>query len=169
MEYDLASSLWSDPTPHHYFHHLALTQDIQSCANCVATGLSVLTTESPENIRPKINTQDPVSWSQYLQSKGLKLAYCPTDIRRLHYYVEELLRLDDLFTISTYTPLNPNRIAAYPDSNGWVCGSHFVILHRDRVYDSLHPKPIPLASYASSIRFVKRIFRVLPANHPRGL
>lgn len=167
--FDAHTLLWSPPehTPH--FHHLRLTHRVQIGGSCVSTGLSLLTGEEPVEVRAQLNTQDPVSWSRYLQRHGMKLAYCPTDLRRLHHYVDELLAHDDLFTLSTYSPGNPLDIGEEPDSSGWICGSHFVVLHGDMVYDTRYPHPIPLREYEDLNRYVKRLFRVVPADHERGL
>lgn len=169
MEFDFASSLWpsQDATP--YFQERQLQHRMQKGGSCVSTGLSLLTGEAPTAIRQQINTQDPVSWSCYLEGHGLKLAYCPTDFRRLRHYVDDLLALDDLFTFSTYSPELPREIGAEPDEEGWICSSHFVVLHRDTVYDTRFPEPIALVDYEDLQRYVKRIFRVVPSAQVRGL
>ena len=77
--------------------------------------------------------------------------------------------LDDLFTISTYSPTCPSFIGAEPDDTGWICGSHFVVLHRETIYDSVLDGPVPLSEYSDCTRYVKRLFRVVPKDHPRGL
>lgn len=167
--FDAHTGLWSAPEAAPHFHHLRLTHRVQIGGSCVSTGLSLLTGEEPVEVRAQLNTQDPVSWSRYLQRHGMKLAYCPTDLRRLRHYVDELLAHDDLFTLSTYSPGNPLDIGEEPDSSGWICGSHFVVLHRDMVYDTRYPHPIPLSEYEDLNRYVKRLFRVVPAGHSRGL
>lgn len=171
MNYDLASTLWTEAADEgkSWFQELRLTHRQQVGGSCVSTGLSLLTGEEPVHVRQQINTQDPVSWSRYLQRHGFKLAYCPTDFRRLAHYVDELLALDDLFTLSTYSPGNPLEIGAEPDDDGWVCGSHFVLLHRDTVYDTRYRTAVRLEDYVDTNRYIKRLFRVLPANHQRGL
>ena len=100
---------------------------------------------------------------------GIKLAYCPTDLRRLRFYRDELLALDDLFAVSTYSDDSPVQIGADPDRDGWICGSHFVILHRQTIHDTRNPNPIPFQDYPDVSRYVKRLFRVVPASHHRGL
>jgi hypothetical protein len=137
--------------------------------NGASTGLSLLTGEEPTAVRAQLNTQDPVSWSKYLQRHGMKLAYCSTDLRRLRHYADELLAHDDLFTISTYSPGEPDEIGEEPDGSGWICGSHFVVLHRDTVYDTRFAHPVALRDYCDLNRYVKRLFRVVPASHERGL
>lgn len=171
MEYDLISMLWSEAGDEGalWFQDLVLTHRQQVGGSCVSTGLSMLTGEKPVQVRDRINTQDPVSWSRYLQPHGFKLAYCPTDLRRLRHYVDELLSLKGLFVICTYSPSSPLQIGGEPDEDGWVCGSHFVLLHRDTMYDTRFARPVLLRNYADSSRYVKRIFRVVPAWHVRGL
>ena len=129
----------------------------------------MLTGQEPEAIRPQINTQNPVTWSDYLQEHGMKLAFCPTDCRRLGHYLDDLLALDDLFTLSYYSPSNPEAICADPDEKGWVCGSHIVLLHRDQILDPASGTSTVAREHRGMKRFTKRIFRVVPSNHPRGL
>ncbi len=167
--FDAHTACWSPPEAAPHFHYLRLAHRVQIGGSCVSTGLSLLTGEEPVAVRAQLNTQDPVSWSRYLQRHGMKLAYCSTDLRRLRHYVDELLAHDDLFTLSTYSPSNPQNIGAEPDSSGWICGSHFVVLHRDQVYDTRYPHPVALREYGDLERYIKRLFRVVPASHARGL
>jgi hypothetical protein len=74
-----------------------------------------------------------------------------------------------LFLVSTYSSTNPLDIGAEPDAKGWVTGSHLVLVHRSRVYDTRHYAPCELDAYVDLDRYVKRIFRVVPLHHPRGL
>jgi hypothetical protein len=167
--FDASTAFWSTPEVAPHFHHLELVHRVQIGGSCVSTGLSLLTGEEPVTVRAQLNTQDPVSWSHYLQRHGMKLAYCSTDLRRLRHYADELLAHDDLFTISTYSPGNPTDIGSDPDREGWICGSHFVVLHRDTVYDTRFAQPVALRDYCDLNRYVKRLFRVVPADHVRGL
>ena len=171
MEYDLASTLWTEAGDEgkFWFRDLVLTHRRQVGGSCVSTGLSLLTGQAPTEVRVRINTQDPVSWSRYLQPHGFKLAYCPTDLRRLRHYVDDLLALDGLFVLCTYSPGSPLQIGGEPDEDGWICGSHFVLLHRDTVYDTRFARPVKLEAYTDASRYVKRLFRVVPAWHARGL
>lgn len=169
MEFDLSSRLWSGSPATPFFQDRTLHHRRQVGGSCVSTGLSLLTGDLPADIRTRINTQDPVSWSRYLTGHGLKLAYCPSDFRRLRHYVDDLLRLDDLFTLSTYSPSHPLDIGADPDEDGWVCSSHFVVLHRDTMYDTRFEAPVRLRDYADRDSYIKRIFRVVPATHERGI
>ncbi|AGX88323.1 hypothetical protein [Candidatus Symbiobacter mobilis] len=166
--HDLYTNLWPDKNEQ-FFPNLLIQHRQQIGTSCVSTGLSLLTKEEPSNVRNQINTQDPISWSRYLQTHGMKLAYCSTDFRRLQHYVKELLRIDDLFTISTYSSLSPGEIGAEPDENGWICGSHFVVLYKSTVYDTRWDTPLQLQEYPDNQRYIKRIFRIVPANHERGL
>ncbi len=169
LAFDHSSSIWPPESKGKFFSDLSIDHRQQVGGSCVSTGLSLLSKESPTAIREQINTQDPVSWSRYLQGYGMKLAYCATDLRRLQHYQDQLLAWDDLFTISTYSPTDINAIGVAPDASGWVCGSHFVVLHRHTVYDTLYAKPVALNDYEDLTRYVKRLFRVVPLNHERGL
>jgi hypothetical protein len=99
----------------------------------------------------------------------MKLAYCPTDIRKLKYYMRELVELDDLFTLSYYTTNDANILLGNPNADGWLTGSHIVILHRNLILDSGIGEAIEAFDHVCNEYHTKRIFRVVPANHPRGL
>lgn len=168
QQHDSHSKLWSgDRGP--FFRTQSFTPRRQEGPHCVSTVLSMLTGEEPGVIRPEINTQDPVSWSDYLRGHGMKLVFCPTDCRRLEHYLDDLLALDDLFTLSYYSPTDPEAICADPDDRGWVCGSHIVLLHRDQILDPASGSSCPVGEHHGMKHFTKRIFRVVPADHPRGL
>ena len=166
--HDYHSQLWSGDSER-FYQDRSFTPRKQTGPHCVSTVLAMLTGQEPEGIRPKINTQNPVSWSEYLLEHGMKLAFCPTDCRRLRHYLGDLLALDDLFTLSYYSPNHPESICADPNENGWVCGSHIVLLHRDQILDPANGTSIPAHEHHGMDRFTKRIFRVVPSNHPRGL
>lgn len=168
-DFDHASGLWPATAPERYFQDLSLTHQKQIGGTCVSTGLSILTGQDPGLVRTRINTQDPVSWSYYLSGHGMKLAYCPTDLRRLKFFMPELLAIDDLFAIGIYSPEDARIIGRDPDRNGWICGSHFILLHRATFYDTALEAPIGVADYGRCESYVKRIFRVLPVDHVRGL
>lgn len=146
---------------------------IQQGPTCVSNSLALLTLGAarPEAFQGgAINTQDPVTWSRALLPFGMKLCYCSVDARRLSWYVPELARLHDVFTVSYYTGDH----AADPGADGWVCGSHIVVVAGDKVYDSCNEgSPILLtgAHFREHYgpRFVKRIFRVVPAAFPHEL
>ena len=166
--HDQHSKLWSEDTAP-FFRDRSFTPLKQSGPHCVSTVLAMLTGEEPEVIRPSINTQNPVSWSDYLRGHGMKLAFCPTDCRRLEHYLDDLLALDDLFTLSYYSPSDPEAICADPDEKGWICGSHIVLLHRDQILDPASGVRTAARDHQGRGRFTKRIFRVVPAQHLRGL
>ena len=136
---------------------------------CVSTALAILTHADPEVFQGLINTQNPVSWSEALRRWGQKLAYCPADVRKLGFYMEELIGLDDLFLLTYYTESNPYKILAKPDPKGWVCGSHIVVLHRDKIIDPTTGATIHARKHNCNHFHTKGIFRVLPITHPRGL
>lgn len=167
--FDYHARCWSPPEASPLFPNLSIKHRTQIGGTCVSTGLSLLTEEKPEEIRKKVNTQDPVSWSRYLGGYQMKLAYCSSDFRRLRHYVDELLVHNDLFAISTYSPGELDEIGRDPNDEGWVCGSHFVVLYRDTVYDPRFDCPVALRNYCDLNRYVKRLFRVVPDNHARGL
>ncbi len=51
----------------------------------------------------------------------------------------------------------------------WVCGSHIVILQGGDIIDPARGDRMPALEHRGMEKFTKRIFRVVPANHPRGL
>src|ERR1700733_10134819 len=124
--YDLNATLWPNKDEC-FFRDRDIWPILQTGPHCVSTTLAMLTRKTPEDFHGKMNTQDPSSWSQVLQLYGMKLAYCPMDVRKLKFY------MDDLFTLSYYTSLDPEDILGDPDSKGWVTGSHIVILHRNKI------------------------------------
>jgi hypothetical protein len=85
------------------------------------------------------------------------------------HYLDDLLALDDLFTLSYYSPSDPEAICADPNENGWICGSHIVLLHRDQILDPASGVRTSARDHKGRGRFTKRIFRVVPAQHLRGL
>jgi hypothetical protein len=99
----------------------------------------------------------------------MKLAFCPTDCRRLEHYLEELLALDDLFTLSYYSPTEPEAFCAEPNERGMVCGSHIVLLHRDQILDPATGSRCAVRDHRGMKHYTKRIFRVVPVTHSRGL
>ena len=168
MPYNAASSLWSrEDKP--FFRDRNFRSVRQKGPHCVSTVLCILTGEDPENFQGKINTQDPVSWSEVLGQWGMKLAYCPSDARKLKHYIEELVNFDDLFTLSYYTTLDHDKILGEPDSRGWVTGSHIVVLHRDTILDPASGSEFDVLNHGCIEHHTKRIFRVVPADHARGL
>lgn len=168
MPYDLASSLWPD-TSEQFFRQRMFLPIKQSGPHCVSAALAILSGAAPERFQGQVNTQDPRSWSDALHSYGMKLAFCPTDVRKLQFYFAELLNLDDLFALSYFTPKNSLDVLGDPNENGWVCGSHVVVLHRDLVLDPATGDSSKLDEFKGAKSHTKRIFRVVPLAHARGL
>ena len=168
MPYDAISPLWPQSNEP-FFRDRTFEPIRQSGPHCVSTVLAMLTGTSPETFQGKINTQDPVSWSEALRQWGMKLAYCPADVRKLKYYMKELVALDDLFTLSYYTTNDPSAILGKPDSRGWITGSHIVILHRSKILDPQSGRETEAFEHECNKYHTKRIFRVVPADHSRGL
>ena len=167
--------LWRDISNGPFFRSMVFKHRQQMGPTCVSNVLAMLTNQRPEAFqKPKndVNTQCPVSWSDSLRPYNMKFAYCSVDCRRLKHYISELRELADLFVVSYYTgesDVFPERITADPDSHGDIVGSHIVILHTDKIYDSAkyHGDGIDVAEYGE--KFVKRIFRVVPLDYHRGL
>lgn len=82
MPYDANCRLWP-PSDESYFRDRIIRALQQTGPHCVSTVLAMLTGDAPETFQGKVNTQDPVSWSDALMRYGMKLAYCPTDVRKL--------------------------------------------------------------------------------------
>lgn len=168
MPHDRNAPLWPNDSDS-FFHDRRLKPRQQAPKQCVATTLAMLTDSDPERFVGRINTQDPRSWSAAIAEWGMRLAYCPTDARQLRYYRDELLSLDDLFTISYYTPVDPADILKPPAADGWVCGSHVVLLHRGTIFDPQHGFDIAARDHWCWDHHTKRIFRVVPAGYPSVL
>jgi hypothetical protein len=168
MTYDATSPLWPR-ADESFFRDRTFRVLRQSGPHCVSTVLGILTGTSPAEFQGRINTQDPVSWSEALQQWDMKLAYCPTDARKLKHYMKELVALDDLFTLSYYTTKDPKAILGEPNSDGWVTGSHIVILHRSKILDPQSGPETEAFDHPCNDYHTKRIFRVVPASHLQGL
>ena len=168
MPYDLRSNLWPEKKEAFYRNnHFRPIQQVGQ--HCASTVLAILTKTTPEVFQNEgVNTQDPVSWSNALQTYGMKLAYCPSDIRKLQFYIDELISLDDLFLLCYYSPIGCE-ILLDPNEKEWVCGSHVVILHRDKVIDPKRGDSTPAKDHNCIHHHTKRLFRVVPVKHPRGL
>jgi len=170
MSFNHISHLWPDPQEN-YFRDREFTPQQQIGPTCVATTLSVLTNQPVSTVQAfGINTQDPVSWSEYLSNYGMKLAYCPTDVRKLRFYMHELISLNDLFLISYYSlRSNADQILGEPDENGFLTGSHIVTLHKNMILDTANGYSNQAIDHACNNAHTKRIFRVVPDHHHRGL
>ena len=168
MAYQMSSPLWPSKGEN-FFRNFVINPLKQQGPHCVSTVLAMLVNTSPEKFQESINTQDPVSWSNALKKHGLKLAYCPNDIRKLRFYADELLQLNDLFTLSYYTVKNSVEILHDPDASGWICGSHIVILHKGQIIDPASGKRYIMSDHKCLNFHTKRIFRVVPSDFQRGL
>lgn len=165
--YNRHTTLWNKGEQ--FYRDREIRPLLQNGPRCVSTTLAMLTGQKPQEFQGKMNTQDPSSWSEVLKPYGLKLAYCPTDVRKLKFYMDELIALDDLFTLSFYTTDDAKAILADPDASGWVTGSHILILHRDQILDPATGNRTPAKEHYCNDHHTKRIFRVVPSNHFRGL
>jgi len=169
MPFDTNSLLWNGQ-PETYFRNRPIQPIEQDDSHCVSTVLAMLSGATPERFQGVVNTQDPVSWSEALKQYGLKLAYCPSDNRKVRFYIPELVALNDLFTISYFIPTGPADVLRDPrPSDGWVCSSHIVILQGEDIIDPAQGDRVRAIGHRCMQRFTKRIFRVVPVNHPRGL
>ncbi len=167
MPSDRNCKLWPDGQER-YFADRTFVPQCPEGPHCASTVLAILTGTTPETFWGVINTQDPVSWSQALKPFGMKLAYCPHDVRKLRFYLPELLALNDMFLLSYYS-CSGDGLLGDPDASGWVCQSHVVILHQDRIIDSALGEAMPATGHPCGDCHTKRIFRVLPVGHRRGL
>ncbi len=167
MQYDRKSNLWPNMTEH-FFKDQEFRPVRQKGPHCVAAALSIITREAPRYFQERINTQDPISWSDALHPWRMKLAYCTFDIRKLRFYMDELVALDDLFILSYYCPIGAE-ILKDPNGRGWICGSHIVVLHRDKIFDSRKGDVAPAHQHECNNHYTKRIFRVVPNDYIRGI
>lgn len=168
MAYDLNSTLWPNRDDVFFRDHTFIPQR-QTGPHCVSTTLAMLTGTSPETFQGTVNTQDPRSWSAALAPWDMQLAYCPTDARKLKFYLEDLLSVDDLFTLSYYATEDAREILRDPDAGGWVTSSHIVLLHRDTILDPASGKATLVLLHECLERHTKRIFRVVKRGHPSCL
>ena len=170
MSFNTTSLLWNGSSETFFRDRFIIKPMEQKGPTCVSTVCAMLSGADRRHFQGLINTQDPVTWSDALMEFGLKLAFCATDNRKVKFYIPELLALDDLFTISFYTPTSSDDILRDPrPDDGWVCGSHILILHRDHIIDPARGDRIPSLQHRCLEKFTKRIFRVVPKNHDRGL
>lgn len=169
MQFNANSHLWSD-TQEYFYRDKTFSAQRQVGPRCVSTSLAILTGGTPELFQNGvINTQDPISWSDKLKEWNMKLAYCPTDARKLKFYLPELLALDDLFTLSYYTTTEASVLLGDPDDKGWICGSHIVVMHRDKILDPANGNCWQANDHHCANYHTKRIFRVVPREYSRGL
>lgn len=155
-----------------FFSGLELQHSKQIGPSCVATTLTMIARATGgeatvESFKQATNSQSPHSWSNALKPYGLQLAYCNHDLRRIEYYIDELVGLDDLFLVSFYSADPPSD----PDENGKLCTAHIVTLYKGAIYDTAKHGDsggvISAQNYTRLERQTKRIFRVVPLGHPR--
>lgn len=168
MSYDLKTELWPS-IDDHFFNRRPIAPVKQVGPHCVATALAIASNATPSIFIGAINTQDPVSWSESLRPFGMRLAYCPTDLRKLKFYIPELIIYDDLFALSYYTSNDPAVLLADPDHRGWVVGSHIVLLYRNRIIDPAKGMSTDAREHKCNNFHTKRIFRFVPSDHERGI
>lgn len=168
MPFDTKCHLWPNNTEH-FFQDAELIPLMQTGPHCVSTVLGILTCNRPQVFQGNINTQDPYSWSIALKKYGMKLAYCPADVRKIKFYMQELMELDDLFTLSYYTSNDKNVVLGDPSDHGWICSSHIVVLHRDKIIDPQTGIENNAKDHGCNNFHTKRIFRVVPLDYGRGL
>ena len=164
MSYNKTCKLWIEGDKVYPYAGLLKHQE-QVGPDCVATSLAVIAGVSPSDFQDEINTQDPRTWSDALKRYGMRLAYCPADVRRLKYYIRELINYNGIFLLSYYT----GSLLSEPDEHGWVCPSHIVVLGGDTIFDSLSSKPEHAIGHVCNEYHTKRIFRVVRDSDPRGL
>lgn len=154
-----------------FFDNLELQHILQSGPTCVPTTLAMIARSTGADVGPdyfklRINSQSPHSWSEALEPFGFQLAYCNHDLRRLDYYIDELVEYDDLFFLCFYSENPPYD----PDSNNKLCMSHIVTLYKDKIIDTAKRGEFGVSEakqYPRLNRPTKRIFRVVPTGHSR--
>ncbi len=168
MPFNLTAPIWPNKSDN-FFRDRHFAPLRQHGPRCVATSLAIIAGVSVDIFEGSINTQDPFSWSDALKPMGMKLCYCPTDIRRIEFYLPELIELDDLFILSYYTTNNMKVLFGDPDDRGWLCGSHVIVLHKDMVLDPATGRVTKAADHKCNRFHTKRIFRVVRNDYPRGI
>ena len=170
-----SAPLWDEETDSEplgpFFRDIELQHTLQNGPTCVPTTLAMIARSAganvgPDDFKPIINSQSPHSWSKALEPYGFQLAYCNQDLRRLDYYIDELIDYNDLFLVSFYSVDPPSD----PDKNGKLCTAHIVTLHRDQIFDTAKRGSLGVSKakhYSRLDRQTKRIFRVVPFGHPR--
>lgn len=155
-----------------FFNDVNIEHVKQVGPSCVATTLSMVANATganttPEDFKVVTNSQAPHTWSQALKPYGLQLAYCNNDVRRLEYFIDELVAYDDLFFLCFYSEDPPSD----PSPSGKLCTAHIITLHKDTIYDTAKwPSSggvCQAQDYSRLERQTKRIFRVVPLSHPR--
>lgn len=119
MPYNCRCNIWPEKEDR-FFQDKIIMPIRQDGPHCVSTVIAMLSGVSPRLFQGEINTQDPVSWSNALKQYGMKLAYCPFDVRKLKYYIDELIELDDLFLLCYYIPIGPEILNDPNKMDGFV-------------------------------------------------
>ena len=171
-----SAPLWYEERPGEpqgpFFSHLAIEHVKQVGPSCVATTLSMVANATganttPEDFKAVTNSQAPHTWSEALKPYGMQLAYCNNDVRRLDYFVDELVGYNDLFFLCFYSKDPPSD----PQPSGGLGDVYKRQLHRDTIYDTAKfPSSDGVCKahdYSRLERQTKRIFRVVPLYHPR--
>ena len=155
-----------------FFKNLNLKHIQQIGPSCVATTLTMIARSTGADVtvdyfKKITNSQSPQTWSDALKPFGMQLAYCNVDLRRIGYYIDELISHDDLFLLSFYSTNPPSD----PDENGKLCTAHIVTMYRDQIYDTAKSKNfgglVKAQNYSRLERQTKRIFRVVPLGYQR--
>lgn len=141
-------------------------------STCVPTSLAMVASAlSGQTISPytfmegdqQVNTQSPQDWSDKLQHYGAHLAYCNFDGRNLSMYLNELVKYNDLFLIGFYSD-QPKGDAEVGQTSG---SSHMITLYQNKIYDTASMSIQDAVEYDRRNCAVKRIFRIVPKDHPR--
>ena len=134
-----SAPLWNEERPGEpqgpFFSHLAIEHVKQVGPSCVATTLSMVANATganttPEDFKAVTNSQAPHTWSEALKPYGMQLAYCNNDVRRLDYFVDELVGYNDLFFLCFYSKDPPSD----PQPSGKLCTAHIITLHLSLIH-----------------------------------
>ena len=158
----------------HFFREREIRPILQEGPTCVSYCLAMMTGQDPRHFidlmeEGKLNIQDPRTWSDALRPFGMKLAYVPSDIRKMRYYLQDLIDTDDLFALCYYSSTDPKELLKEPDTDGWLTSSHIVLLQGDMIYDSKTGEGSEAWEHECCDCHTKRMFRVVPWGEMRGL
>lgn len=131
-----------------FFSDLNIEHVKQQGPSCVATTLSMVANSTganttPEDFKEVTNSQAPHTWSEALKPYGLQLAYCNSDLRRLGYFIDELVEYDDLFLLSFFSKDPPSD----PLPSGKLCTAH-IITHCTRIPFTIRQRTNMQGEYA---------------------
>lgn len=148
------SKLWTYEEPVVLNFDASINPLVQEKRRCLATCLGMISRQDPK-VFYNVNVNNPIEWSKALMPFGLKLAYCPTTVKLLEHYIEELTTYNGLFLIGVYT----GDIDNFDDTE--KVKSHAIILENDHIIDPLMGKKIN-HEFSQNVNFpVKRLFRVV--------